>query len=855
MRLRTVLFKSTMKTPRIFRSPQRLGLFILSLGFTAAFGQTTTDTYVYTGAPEYWTVPICVNEIEVTARGAQGGGANGGLGAEVYGIIPVTTGDVLEINVGGQGTCDDATAFGGGGAGYLGSGGGNEACGGGGATDLRFAPYGLGDRVIVAAGGGGMGGGNTDEFGGFGGCATGGTGTTTWGGPGSGGTSSAGGAGGAPWGGGAAGAPGGLGFGGDGGDDICYAIGGGGGGGGGYYGGGGGGSDCYAWGSLGGGGGGGGSSLTPTGGTCDAGVNSGDGSLTIEWVPAAPIGGVTDALPPVICDGETTNITVVGYNGTIQWESAPTSGGPFVPVAGETTDNWITPPLSADVCYRAEINSCGFIVYSDTICVTVNPLPIIDAGPDFTICEGDGATLTAINPDGAGLTWDGGVTDGVGFDPPLGVNEYTVTADLLGCISTDSMFLTVNPYPFIDAGPDLTLCDGDLATLTAINPDGAVISWDMGVVDGTGFIPPVGTTTYEVTADLIGCISYDDMSILVNPLPAIGAGPDQVLCETESTEVFGSGAGSTGSYAWSHGVVDGVSFTPPVGTITYTVTGTDANGCQNTDEMDITVNPLPQISFVADNVIGCAPFTIEFTNTTDLPGVDCHWYFGDGDDASGCTTVMNKYKDDGVYDVTLIVTTTDGCTDTTTYEQYITIIPYPEAHFGVSDQEVTIVDPAVQFVNSSLYHTTSEWNFGDGSPTSDLEDATHTFPDDPNKSYPVTLTVWNELGCSDSLTKLIIVKDVINFFIPNVFTPDGDEFNEVFKPIFDTGYDPYDFNMKIFNKYGEVIFESYNASVGWDGTYGSRGLVEDGVYVWSIEFKETMSDQRHKHRGHVTILK
>ncbi|MCG8575097.1 MAG: PKD domain-containing protein [Flavobacteriales bacterium] len=394
-----------------------------------------------------------------------------------------------------------------------------------------------------------------------------------------------------------------------------------------------------------------------------------------------------------------------------------------------------------------------------------------------------------------------------------------------------------------------------MATLTALNPDGATITWSGGITDGVGFIPPLGTSTYIVEGDLLGCITPDAVTITVNPLPTIGAGIDRTICEGFETVLNGTGAGDGGSYVWTGGASDGVSFEPPVGSTTYTVTGTDANGCQNTDEVIVHVNPLPLISFIADETLGCEPLTVEFTNTTDLPGVSCEWWFSDGNTASGCSSVINKFKTDGFYDVTLTVTTADGCIDTVTYSNYIEVVPFPIPAFGYSDQEVTIVDPNVQFVNNSLYSTEYLWSFGDGTPTSDLESPSHTFPDVPNVAYPVTLTVWNELGCTDSLTKLIIVNDVITFYIPNVFTPDGDDYNETFQPVFYSGYDPYDFNMKIYNRYGEIVFETFNAAVGWDGTYGTRGLVNEGVYTWSIEFRETMSDKRHKHKGHVTILK
>ena len=131
----------------------------------------------------------------------------------------------------------------------------------------------------------------------------------------------------------------------------------------------------------------------------------------------------------------------------------------------------------------------------------------------------------------------------------------------------------------------------------------------------------------------------------------------------------------------------------------------------------------------------------------------------------------------------------------------------------------------------------------------------HTFPDVPNVDYLVTLYAENSLGCRDSLSKYIYVNDVIIFYIPNSFTPDGDEYNQEFKPIITSGVDIYNYHMTIFNRWGEILFESYNPNFGWNGTYGGAGLVNEGTYIWQIEFKETMSDKSHKHRGHVTILK
>jgi len=96
------------------------------------------------------------------------------------------------------------------------------------------------------------------------------------------------------------------------------------------------------------------------------------------------------------------------------------------------------------------------------------------------------------------------------------------------------------------------------------------------------------------------------------------------------------------------------------------------------------------------------------------------------------------------------------------------------------------------------------------------------------------------------------------FYIPNCFTPDDDEHNQFFQPIFTSGFDPSDYNLFIYNRWGEVVFESHDATVGWDGSYGGKreiNVVQDGVYTWKIEFKTTDTDERKMVVGHVNVIR
>ena len=337
-------------------------LLVLSSVFNILFAQS--QTFNYTGNVQTWTVPPCVTSINVIVAGAKGGGNIGGNGARISATIAVTPGQILNIYVGGQGSCgNNSGGWNGGGTGFASNpaNANYNSCGGGGASDIRIGGTALGNRVIVAGGGGGKGGGSTTTTsGGVSNCNNGGAGVNSFGFGGGGGTQTTGGAGGAPW---AGTPPGGqsgtLGNGGSGG---FWQTASGGGGGGGYYGGGGGGNDGCCTGSNGGGGGGAGSSLIPVGGSCLAGNNTGNGYVTITWIPVN-----------LIVNPTSTNVTCFGLcNGTANAN---------YPGATYLWSNGLTTQSISNLCpgtYTVTVNLNGCIA---TGSVTITQPPQIILGP------------------------------------------------------------------------------------------------------------------------------------------------------------------------------------------------------------------------------------------------------------------------------------------------------------------------------------------------------------------------------------------------------------------------------------------------------------------------------------------
>jgi gliding motility-associated-like protein len=642
--------------------------------------------------------------------------------------------------------------------------------------------------------------------------------------------------------------------------------------------------------------------------------------------PNAPI--IDAGVDQTVCDGVQVTLTANNPDGAnITWSNGVANGVAFNSPVGTTS-------------YTVTANLAGCIS-SDQVLVTVNPIPQIGAGSDQTLCDGDLITLTAVNPDGANVSWNNGVTNGVAFNQPVGTTTYTVTADLLGCINTDQVNVTINPNPqftaagtnpttcggndgtlvlsgltpgatyqvsyssngntvgpnnlvanangqitiigltagtytsfsvtlnncntvvntvinlldpnapFVDAGPDVTVCEGQGITLTANNPDGAVITWNNGVTNGVQFNQNVGTITYTVTANLAGCISTDQVTVLVHPNPTVFAGNDVIVCEGQSVVLTGSGAQT---YTWNNGVTNGVPFVPTA-TQTYTVTGTSQFGCIGTDQVVVTLEALPVVSFVGDNLEGCTPVTTTFTNTSSTPGNNCTWYLSNGAVLTGCNNVSYTFTQSGCYSVTLEVQTVNGCTSSATYSNYVCVEPYPIANFTYSPNQITTINTDIDFQNGSIGANNYQWFFGDGG-TSSAVNPTHTYPE-IESTFNVMLVATSNFGCADTAYAVINILEELIFYVPNTFTPDANGVNEIFKPVFTSGFDPFNYHLMIFNRWGEIIFESYDANFGWDGTYGveSNEPVKDGTYVWKIEFKTKLNDERKMYVGHVNVLK
>jgi len=274
----------------------------------------------------------------------------------------------------------------------------------------------------------------------------------------------------------------------------------------------------------------------------------------------------------------------------------------------------------------------------------------------------------------------------------------------------------------------------------------------------------------------------------------------------------------------------------------------------DTVHIDLKVTEVPVAEFSVDITSGCQPVVVQFTNLSNASGNTVYnWSLGDGSTSTSSSTFAHQYDNAGCYDITLSVISDSLCSSSYTQNDLVCVYKVPVADFVYGPQQVYSDGPIVQFTNQSIAHQTSFWDFGD-TETSTLENPKHEYPIGEIGDYTVQLIVQTQFGCTDTVSKIIVVKDQLLFYVPNTFTPDGDEFNPVFKPVMTAGVDLFEYQLQIYNRWGELLFESYDYNVGWDGVYHDNILKPD-IYTWKLTFGLQESDGKMTSLGYVNLLR
>jgi gliding motility-associated-like protein len=562
---------------------------------------------------------------------------------------------------------------------------------------------------------------------------------------------------------------------------------------------------------------------------------------------------------------------------SVSWSFIGPSGTPAPP-------NAVFSPNNSTISPSVQVNYLGQyqFVFSENngICPPVTDVVVVNFGslPQTLAkvdpsCNGacDG-TITSNAPDADEWQLNGGPWQNSPVFSGLCAGNYTVTArNALGCTANNTIAL-VNPAPVVvTTSPNQVICINGTTTLTATATGGTSYEFHWSHTNdlsGTQVVTPdAGLTTYSVYAvNQNGCQSTtSQVTISWHPPLSGSISVNDTVCPTQSGTLFVStiSGGNGGPYTiqWFDAVGNLLATGNVLNHVIYSsgvYTAVITDNCTTPPLIltsSIIAGQVPGVSFMVDEPEQCQTGVFTYTNLTD-PAIsaELYWKFGNGLSYQNVTTVTFEEDSPGSYYAQLIVVSPEGCRDTLRLNNHFTVHENPIAKFIWTPFNPKVSYPEANFFDNSYLGDYYSWTFEQGNPAvSNEQNPVVMFPNEKADEYLVTLTVTTEFGCSDSIANLIkIVPDIV-LYVPNAFTPDGDKFNETWRVYID-GIDIYNFDLFIYNRWGEIVWESHNPEAEWDGTYGGMPVPE-GAYIWTIKCADYTTDEKFEFKGHFTVLR
>jgi gliding motility-associated-like protein len=286
-------------------------------------------------------------------------------------------------------------------------------------------------------------------------------------------------------------------------------------------------------------------------------------------------------------------------------------------------------------------------------------------------------------------------------------------------------------------------------------------------------------------------------------------------------------------------------------TYTFVVEDNCANIVQ--DIVQIYNYEKPPLSFTSDILNGCVPLEVKFNETSVCNNCLYTWDFGDNDGISFSpnNNPIHIFENAGVFDISCSVINENGCKNSLVIYQMIEAYPKPEGAFTAIPDVTPIIKPIIDFNNLSEGGISYYWSFDDGD-SSVVENPFHQFP--AVGYYNVELIVKSIHNCVDTVRYTVRINDIYTFYAPTAFSPDGDGLNDKFK-VTGTGINLDEFNLKVYNRWGEVIWETNDIFDGWDGRLKQNGkIAQNATYTWRCVFLD-FSGVEHEETGPLTLVK
>ena len=550
-----------------------------------------------------------------------------------------------------------------------------------------------------------------------------------------------------------------------------------------------------------------------------------------------------------------------GGGGAVVFQQAATPANVTPSLTGGNPGSILhTGPACAGTNFGAQAGANGILVYNYTPPAAGLPPNL---GPDTLICAGTSITL---QPDTSytSYTWNTGATSSSITVSNAGTYWLDVPS---GCgLARDSIVVTVQT-PLVDLGPDTYHCLGDSSLLQATGSYASYL-WSTGASAATIFVQNAGIYTLNIT-DSLGCNAQDQINISV--LQPDTSASNLSLCIGASFNFFGQNITSAGTYAslltnnfgcdslvYLNVVMEadttllsmticadsvlnfnGLSLSTPG---VYAVHLNNQNGCDSMVVLTLSEWALPIVS-VVDTFV-CAN-----TCVTLIPSGALSYTWSVPQNIDGSLTVCPAQTTS----YSVIGTDQNACQSLPEIAT-VQIDPIPVPDFFINPDQVEIDAPTITIYNVTQGNATHYWQINGQT----FENASASFDYQlpfVEGTYTVQLISSTDIGCTDSLTLTATVMNNIAVYVPNCFTPDENEFNTVFFPVFSTGFEPKGYSFTIFNRWGEEIFFSQDPKAYWDGAMSNGTDCPDGIYNYLIKYRETPKGEERTIKGFVHLLR
>ena len=607
--------------------------------------------------------------------------------------------------------------------------------------------------------------------------------------------------------------------------------------------------------------------------TCTASATS---SVTINLVPV-----LTPITSQTVCPASnTTPITFVSTpaGASVSWTNSNTAIGIGANgngnIAAFTGTNAGVTSLIGNFVATPTLSGC--VGTATNFSITVSQLPVAVIGSNSPICVN--ATLNLTASGGTVYSWQGPDSFTSSTQNPSIANAslpmagtYTVTVGVGGtCESTATVTVVVNPLPLVNIGSNSPVCENGTINLTS----GGGVSYSWSGPPPNSFSsntqnPSLNPATlnmavnYTVTVtDANNCVNANVTTVVVNPLPQAPVTNPITYCENDIATNLTATNSTNSTLNWygtnaTGGVASSTGPTPATaasGTSTYYVSQT-AIGCEGPRaSLNVIVNPLPNAS-LGTVIGGCAPICRDFVVTSTSNNTSYAWDMGNGLASSTLPTLTHCYNDAGTFSVGLTVTDNQGCVKSFTFPSWVNVFSNPTASFIYNPMPVTILEPTVTFTDNSIGSNiiSYNWNLGDTlNSTAVGQNIVFTYL--TTGTYNVQLAIMTINGCVDTIYKPVEVLDDFTVYIPNAFSPNGDDINEEFYPI-GNGISDEKYSFMIFDRWGELIFSTNKLNSHWDGKrMGRDNVVQQDTYIYKLSCRSFKGDSFAK-SGHVNVIR